>query len=120
MRPHARRKTPDARPALILPVVVDRTAECLPLPAFQVLGAHAHGIGWRHVVRLWFSVPDHGSRVTRPGSRPIVVDVGGKTAEQRHAALAATFAGGGVVRVEVLAVRRLADGIEQWNDGIVE
>ncbi len=110
MRSHARRTTHDARRGLILPEVIDCTAREAELPAFVTLGAHAHGIGWRHLVRLVFTFPGHGSRITRPSVRPIVVDVGGRTAAQRREALARTFAGGGVTRVEIFECHRLGDG----------
>lgn len=113
MRSHARRTTHDARRGLILPEVVDCTAREAELPAFVTLGAHAHGIGWRHLVRLVFAVPHHAGderRATKYAVRPIVVDVGGRTAAHRREALARTFAGGGVTRVEVFACHRLGDG----------
>ncbi len=100
-----------SRPSLILPEVIDCTSREAELPAFVTLGAHAHGIGWRHLVRLVFALPGHGSRVTRPAIRPIVVDVGGRTTAQRREALAREFAGGGVTQVEIFAVRQLSDGL---------
>lgn len=91
--------------ALAMPEVVDRTAERLEVPAMIVLGAHAHGIGWRHICRLWFAGTT--CRPAWPARRPIVVDVGGHDRVHRMRAVAARFAGGGVVKVEIWQSRKL-------------
>lgn len=93
------------KPALPLPTVVDCTDRADELPRLILLGAHAHGVGWRHIVRLWFRERIAGG--PRPARTAMVVDVGGRDQAARHRALAETFAGGGVTRIEVYEVEKL-------------
>jgi hypothetical protein len=67
-----------SRPSLILPEVVDCTAREAELPAFVDAGRHAHG--WlATLVRLVFTFPGQGLRITRPSVRRCG-DVGRRTA----------------------------------------
>jgi hypothetical protein len=100
------------KPALPLPTVVDCTDRADELPRLILLGAHAHGVGWRHIVRLWFRERIAGG--PRPARTAMVVDVGGRDQQARHRALAETFAGGGVTKIEVYERHRLGgDGVEE-------